>query len=64
MVHLLDREDLMTTAEVAKYLHIKPKTVTVWLRAGRLPGVKLAPSGQWRVVPERLHLWEKRQENR
>jgi excisionase family DNA binding protein len=63
MVHLLDRENLMTTAEVGKYLHIKPKTVTVWLREGRLPGIKLKPSGQWRVSPERLHVWEKQQEN-
>jgi excisionase family DNA binding protein len=63
MVHLLDRKDLMTTAEVAKYLHIKPKTVTVWLREGCLPGIKLKTSGQWRVSPERLHLWEKQQEN-
>ena len=61
MIHLLDRKTLMTTLEVAQYLGVKPKTITVWLREELLPGIKLKPSGQWRVSPERLYLRDKQQ---
>ena len=35
-------EPLWTSTEVANYLHIKPRTVSLWCREGRLPHLVLA----------------------
>ncbi len=43
---------VLTTRELAELLHAHPRTVVVWLKAGRLPGAK-APGG-WRVSREQL----------
>jgi len=60
--HLLDRKELMTPVEVARYLGLRPRTVVEWLREGKLPGIKLQCCRQWRVNPEHLYVWEKQQE--
>lgn len=43
--------ELLTIEEVAAILKVKPKTVGDWLRAGKLPGVKLGDgrAAEWRV---------------
>jgi len=48
--------ELLTINEVADMLKLKPKTVGNWLRAGKLPGVKLGdgPAAEWRVKKEDL----------
>lgn len=43
---------LLTPQETAERLRVKLKTVTNWLREGRLPGVKLGHF--WRVPEDRL----------
>lgn len=43
---------LLTPEEVAEHLHLTPYTIYVWLRSGRLPGIKLGH--RWRVKPEDL----------
>jgi excisionase family DNA binding protein len=42
-------DTLLTPEEAAARLHLSPITVKKWLRAGRLPGVKLGGKGLWRV---------------
>jgi len=51
--------DLLTIDEVAAMLKMKPKTVGNWLRAGKLPGVKLGdgPAAEWRVKKEDLETY-------
>ncbi len=43
---------LLTPAQVARRLQVTERTVTDWLRTGRLPGVKLGRL--WRVHSEAL----------
>jgi excisionase family DNA binding protein len=40
-----------TVAEVAELYGVHPKTVYVWLKSGKLAGMKLAPGpkGDWRI---------------
>lgn len=45
-------EALLTPEQVAKRLQLTPHTIYVWLRAGRLPGIKLGR--RWRVKEEDL----------
>lgn len=45
-------EELLTVEEVAKLLRTTPNTVYRWLRAGKLPGIKLGK--EWRIRRETL----------
>jgi excisionase family DNA binding protein len=49
---LAEGERLLLVREVAERLRVHPRTVTVWLRGGTLPGIRLA--GQWRVSEKDL----------
>jgi excisionase family DNA binding protein len=40
--------DFLSPEEVAERLHVTPRTVRDWLRAGRLPGFKFAEK-EWRI---------------
>ena len=53
--------ELLTIEEVAAMLKIQPKTVGNWLRAGKLPGVKLGDgrAAEWRVNKEDLENYVK-----
>jgi excisionase family DNA binding protein len=35
-------EDLLTAAELAERLRIKPSTILMWHRSGRIPSVRLS----------------------
>jgi predicted site-specific integrase-resolvase len=35
--------ELLTAEQLAGRLHVKPNTVRVWTRRGRIPAVKLSP---------------------
>ncbi len=42
-------EKLLTPKEIAERLSMKPKTVQLWLRQGKIPcGIKLGPR-TWRI---------------
>ncbi len=41
-------EEALTVEEAAARLKVLPKTVRIWLREGRLPGVKLGR--HWRIA--------------
>ncbi len=43
---------LLTPQETADRLRVSMKTITNWLREGRLPGVKVGPF--WRIREDRL----------
>ncbi|ADL08282.1 MEDS domain-containing protein [Thermosediminibacter oceani] len=45
-------EELLTVEEVSKILRTTPNTIYRWLRAGKLPGVKLGK--EWRIRKEIL----------
>ncbi|MBI4730109.1 MAG: helix-turn-helix domain-containing protein [Acidobacteria bacterium] len=47
---MLKREKFLRTAEVARALHVSPKTVARWAKEGRLP--YLATLGGHRRFPE------------
>ncbi len=44
-------EKLLTVAEAAEALSLNPQTVRVWLRSGKLRGLRTneGKNGQWRV---------------
>jgi len=46
-------EKLLSTREVADLLNVAPRTVTNWIRADRLPYVRL-PGGEYRVPEQGL----------
>jgi excisionase family DNA binding protein len=43
---------LLSIAEVAAYLRQQPRTITSWIRAGDLPGVKIGR--QWFIIEDDL----------
>lgn len=47
---------LFTAREVAEMLGVSTETVLRWVRAGKLPAVRL-PSGQIRFEPDALDAW-------
>ncbi len=47
-----NRQEYLTSEEVAQELRIEHETVTRWLRTGALPGYKFGK--QWRVRPDDL----------
>lgn len=49
------RTQIMTLAEIAKYLGVHPMTVYRMLNTGRLPGFKLGR--QWRTKKDVLDAW-------
>lgn len=49
------RTQIMTLAEIAKYLGVHQMTVYRMLKAGRLPGFKLGR--QWRTKKDVLDTW-------
>ena len=53
---------LLTPQETADRLRISMKTVTNWLREGRLPGVKVGPF--WRIREDRLERFIEHMEER
>jgi excisionase family DNA binding protein len=36
------RDDLLTAAELAERLRVKPETVLAWHRSGRIPSIRLS----------------------
>jgi len=49
------RTDLLTIAEVSDLLGFHEVTLRNWVRAGKLPAVRIA--GQWRFDPAELAGW-------
>ena len=47
---------LMTTADVVKRLNTTKQTVCVWIRAGKLPAVRM-PNGDYRFDRAELEAW-------
>jgi excisionase family DNA binding protein len=47
----MTEDRLLTVRQVAERLQVHPKTVSAWLREGRLPGLRLGMRGPaaWRV---------------
>lgn len=43
---------LLTVEEAANYLKIKPNVLRRWLRAGKIPGIKLG--NHWRIDEDDL----------
>ena len=41
-------DELLTTRQAAELLHVSPRTVTNWIRADRVPYVRL-PGGEYRL---------------
>jgi excisionase family DNA binding protein len=53
-------EALMTPEQVADRLQLAPRTIYLWLRQGRLRGIKLG--SRWRVKREDLDAYLERQQ--
>jgi len=51
----MNRDEIMTVEEVAKYLKMKPQTVYKWAQEGRIPGTKLGK--EWRFRRRILDEW-------
>lgn len=49
------RTGMLTINEVAELLAFYPVTIRDWVRAGKLPAVRIA--GQWRFDPAELAGW-------
>lgn len=58
-------ETFLTPEQVAERLQVELETVRVWLRSGKMRGVKLSESKRsaWRVAPEDFALWVKQHRN-
>jgi excisionase family DNA binding protein len=52
--------DVLTRAQVAELLHVEDHTITRWVKAKGLPGVKLEGGG-WRFVRAEVMQWLTRQ---
>ena len=48
-------QTLLTPAQVAAFLQVNERTVTLWLRNGYLRGYKLGK--EWRIAPQALQLF-------
>jgi len=51
----MEREEIMTLEEVAKYLRLKPQTVYKWAQEGQIPGTKLGK--EWRFRRRIIDEW-------
>lgn len=49
-------DQLLTVAEVAQYLRVKPWTIYTWAEQGRIPAVKLA-GRRWRFRRRLIDRW-------
>lgn len=47
---LRDYPNMLGVPEVAQLLGIEPNTLYIWLRNGKLPGIKVGKS--WRILKE------------
>jgi len=45
-------KDILTTGDVATICKCSHDTVKRWLERGHLPGHRLTPQGQWRILPQ------------
>ena len=52
---LTDHEPLLTTAAVAKWLGIAPRTVCLWAECKEIPAIKIGR--QWRFRESELREW-------
>ncbi len=52
---LSNREPLLTTAAVAKWLGIAPRTVCLWAECTEIPAIKIGR--QWRFRESELREW-------
>jgi excisionase family DNA binding protein len=52
---LSDREPLLTTAAVAKWLGVATRTVCLWAECNEIPAIKIGR--QWRFRAEDLRNW-------
>lgn len=50
------RRELLTVAEVARLLKLAPKTVRKWVRAGKLPALRLEAQ-VIRFNPDKIERW-------
>ena len=46
---------LMTIEDLAEYLKVTRRTIYEWLKANKIPAVKLV--GQWRFQKEKIDAW-------
>ena len=46
---------LLSTAAVARWLGISPRTVCLWAECGEIPGLKVGR--QWRFREDEVRLW-------
>lgn len=51
-----DLSPLMTTAEVAAYFRVCPKTIYRWTRDGKLPYSRITEGGQYRYSQTTVHM--------
>jgi len=51
----MDRDEMMTIEQVAKYLKLKPQTVYKWAQEGQIPGAKIGK--EWRFRKRILDEW-------
>lgn len=49
----VSKPEIFTASEAAKELHVKPKTIYAWIKAGKLGTLKL-PGGDYRILREHL----------
>ena len=47
--------NLMTMEDLADYLKVTRRTIYEWLKANKIPAVKLV--GQWRFQKEKIDAW-------
>ncbi len=50
----MKQKQILTTGDVASICRCSHDTVKRWLESGQLPGHRLPPQGQWRVLPKDL----------
>ncbi|MBM3245135.1 MAG: helix-turn-helix domain-containing protein [Candidatus Omnitrophica bacterium] len=46
---------LMTIEDLARYLKVSRRTIYEWLKANKIPALKLV--GQWRFKREKIDAW-------
>lgn len=57
--------EMMTPQEAAEVLKVTPRTISIWLKNGKLPGFKLGSGrgAEWRLGREELELYLKSHAN-
>ncbi len=59
IIELMGFSALMTIEDLADYLKVSRRTIYEWLKAHKIPAVKLV--GQWRFQKEKIDAWMERQ---